>query len=70
MNGGNEEEVLELMIDGGERLCDYALDKWMGDHYHLGEDMRQQMLKEWGANRRGIRPLANRIKSALKSGTL
>ena len=47
------EEVLDIMVDGGKKLCDYALDKWISYSYcgfpptPEDEKMRQEYLKHW-----------------------
>lgn len=59
-----DDEVLRVMIAGGEDLCDHALSKWTGNAYGTDEAMRREYIRRWGIIRRSIRPLAKRIKEA------
>jgi len=62
-----DEEILKIMIDGGEKLCDYALDLWITDKYKLGEAARQQNMKRWSEIKGRIRPLARSIKESWRT---
>jgi hypothetical protein len=59
----DDNEVISIMVNGGEQLCDHALECWIGDKYKLGEEMRQAYIQRWGAIKRRIRKIANQIKS-------
>ncbi len=51
-----EDDVLGVMVDGGEKLCDHALAKWIGNEYHQTEECRAEYVHWWGEVRRAIRP--------------
>lgn len=62
------DEVLRLMIDGGENLCDDAMGKWMNPEYHKGlEDVVMERRTWWSAARRRIREFAREIREWQKS---
>ena len=71
MNEVTDSEVLQIMIDGGERLCDYALDKWIAGDYcgprpwsDQEEKMRQAFILRWKKTRTRMRELGRKIKDA------
>lgn len=57
----SDSEVIKVMVDGGERLCDHALTQWINDAYKLSEDVRQENITRWNALRRRIRDVAKLI---------
>jgi hypothetical protein len=60
-----DREVLRIMVDGAERICQHAEDQWLGGKYGPDEERRRESLKRWATIRRRIRPLANEIKEKL-----
>lgn len=60
-----DREVLRIMIEGGEQLCDAATKKWVNDEYKAGDEMRRDSLQRWAAIRNRIRPLAKELQAKL-----
>ena len=56
-----DREVVKIMVDGGERLCEYALEKWIGNAYQTDEKTRQEYIQRWKAIKARIRPLSKRL---------
>ena len=70
MNEITDQEVFQIMIDGGEKLCDYALTQWISGKYcgprpwsESDEDMRQENIRRWNKIKGKIRPLAKKMRS-------
>lgn len=61
----DKKAILDIMRDGGYKICDHALEQWIGDKYKLGEDMRQIYIREWKAKREEIYALYNELKAIL-----
>ena len=59
-----DREVLDIMKDGGKKLCKYALDQWIGNVYRLDEESRQAHIKRWHEIESRITDLAYKIKEA------
>jgi len=63
-----EKETLGLMVDGGIRLCDYAIDQWSLGKYGISGtrglplDYQYQHVREWESKKTNIRDLQNKIK--------
>ena len=55
-----DKEVIGVMVSGGEKLCDYALQKWIAGDYG-GGDMRIEYIDRWNNIRSRIREIANAI---------
>lgn len=59
-------EVIKVMIDGGERLCDWATEQWVSGKYDGNDlslaDMRKENLLRWTEIRRQIRVLGKRLE--------
>lgn len=60
-------EVINVMIDGGERLCDYATEQWVSGKYdsrdaELSDAMRKENLQRWSEIRKRIRELGRELK--------
>jgi hypothetical protein len=59
-------EVIDVMIDGGERLCDYATDQWLSGKYDRGAEssdaMQKENLQRWSEIRKRIRRLGRELK--------
>lgn len=59
-------EVINVMIDGGDRLCDYATEQWMSGKYDNGREdlmpMRSENLQRWAEIRKRIRELGRELK--------
>ena len=66
MGPKSDREVINIMIQGGEQICDYALSKWIADEYKLGEESRRENIKHWKETRTRIRSLANEMKKQIK----
>jgi hypothetical protein len=62
-------EVIKIMIDGGEKLCDYAIEQWIGDKYKLGEDMRRESILRWNKIKSRIRPLVKELRERKNENT-
>ena len=60
----SDSEVLKIMIDGGEKLCDYALAKWISNAYGTDNETRQESIMRWNEVRRRIRVVAKQFKSS------
>ena len=41
------DEVLQVMTDGGERLCDEAITKWRSGQYGINKDMTNEYIARW-----------------------
>lgn len=63
-------EIVNLMIQGAEEVCYYALNQWYGNKYNCEEDIRQSMIKEWNFKKQSIRPLANILKNQIREGAI
>ena len=66
------QEVLEIMSDGGEKICDHALTQWISGKYcgprpwsDDDEKMRQENIRRWNEIKRMIRPLTKEIKELI-----
>jgi len=57
-------EVISIMVNGGERICDEAIAKWTSGKYGNDADFVQENVMRWEANRRRIRELAKVLKNA------
>jgi hypothetical protein len=55
--------IIDLMVQGGEQICDHALAQWYSNKYQTDEKTKQQSIQEWNAKRRRIRELAKKIKA-------
>lgn len=62
-----DETVLGFMVDGGEQLCEHAIQKWLGFAYGHDEEMRQEHLKRWTETKRRIRPVARAIRESWRA---
>jgi hypothetical protein len=63
-----DEEILNIMVDGGEKLCDYAITQWASYKYATypnptqnDEDTRRESLLRWNQLKSQIRPLAKKL---------
>jgi len=63
----DDDDVINIMVDGGKRLCDYALEQWIGDKYKMGEEVRHQYIAEWKAKKARISPIAKEWKQQIKT---
>lgn len=53
METPTNEDVLRIMIEGGERLCDESVRKWNDpEYYDLGRKTKTAHLLWWSAARR------------------
>jgi hypothetical protein len=59
-------EIIDLMIQGGEQICDYAKTQWISDKYKLGDEMRKQYILEWSEKRRSVRFVGKMMKEILQ----
>lgn len=55
-------EVINIMIDGGNKLCDYATEQWLSGKYGDNDPdqylaMRKENLQRWAEIRRRISEL-------------
>ena len=58
-------EVKKIMIDGGKRLCDYAIEQWVSGKYSTGGKFIQ---KEWNYRQLNIqrwKEIKNRINEEM-----
>lgn len=60
-------EVIKIMVDGGNKLCDYATDRWVSGKYDGGDPelsatMRRENLQRWAEIRRQISVLGKQLK--------
>lgn len=59
-------EVINVMVDGGKKLCDYAEEQWIAGKYDNGNpqfaDMRSDNLKRWAEIRKQINVLAKQLR--------
>lgn len=61
-----DDEVLRVMVEGGEELCDAAPEKWIGNEYESDTVVRGAYLERWAKIRRRIRPLAAELRILLQ----
>jgi len=69
MKEGNFQETFDVMLDGGKKVCEHAIEKWSGDSYGGDEAMKQKNLKRWDTIKSAIRmyvPARNIPLSELK----
>lgn len=57
-----DSEVLQVMIDGGKKLCDYAIEQWEGTKYQMSEAQRLEYKTRWKKIKEMITPLSKNIK--------
>jgi len=58
-----DSEALAIMKDGGLKLCDEALSKWMSPSYYKGlEDLVPERKKYWSDMKGRIRKLYKEIE--------
>ena len=60
-------EVIKVMIDGGNKLCDYATEQWLSGKYSdsdpdLAATMRKENLQRWAEIRRRIGELGKELR--------
>lgn len=53
--------VIKVMIDGGCKLCDYAIEQWNSGKYNLPE-LRPAYVKRWSLIKDRIRVLGRSFK--------
>lgn len=65
------DEVLGIMVDGGKKLCDYAIEQWSSYKYSFhqpptieDEKMRQEYMMRW----RKIKRMINKKEWQHKAG--
>ena len=58
----SDKEVIKIMVDGGEKLCDHAIEQWEGYKYGHDYDLRQGNLLRWKTIKSRIRGIAKEIK--------
>jgi len=46
-NEPTDDEVLRIMVDGGKRLCEYAITQWTADKYGLGHEENYRHIARW-----------------------
>lgn len=66
----SDQEVIQVMIDGGRRLCDYAKEQWVAGKY--GRDNQQMIrdnLQRWNAIECRISELGKLLKGAIREST-
>jgi len=62
------QDILKIMIDGGEQLCNEAMSKWMNPEYCRGlEDIAPERKRWWSEARRQVRIFAKEIKEWQKT---
>jgi hypothetical protein len=42
-----DEEVINAMVDGGRKLCEYAIEQWTKDKYGMGHETNQAYIQRW-----------------------
>jgi hypothetical protein len=59
-------EVINVMVDGGKKVCDYAEEQWLSGKYDGDDpklaDMRRDNLKRWSEIRKQINVLAKQLR--------
>lgn len=60
-------EVIKVMVDGGNKLCDYATEQWLSGKYDGGDPelsaaMRRENLQRWAEIHRQISVLGKQLK--------
>jgi len=58
----SDSEVINIMVDGGHRVCDHAQRQWIADKYNLGEEVRRENIQRWKAIRKRITELGRLLK--------
>lgn len=61
-----DDEVLGIMIDGGVKLCDYAIEKWISDGYGMSHEVKQQYIRRWRAIQQRVREIGKETRRQLK----
>lgn len=66
-------EVISIMIDGGNKLCDYATDQWLSGKYDSNDPdqsfaIRKENLQRWAEIRRRISELGKELRELHPKG--
>lgn len=57
-----DKEVISVMVNGGERLCDEAIKKWYGGEYGQERELIRENIQRWLYIKRRIRELASLLR--------
>jgi hypothetical protein len=66
----SDREVIGIMVDGGKRVCDHAIEQWLSGKYDFpapeyaeeNRKRRREHEQRWKAIRERIGEIAKRIK--------
>lgn len=57
----SKSEVVGIMKDGGMKLCDYAIEQWASDKYHMSKDVTNEWILRWKYIREQIKIIAREL---------
>ena len=58
-------EVVRIMIDGGKKLCDYALEQWIANKYQMDEEARRYHITRWKVIKDRITVVGHALREAI-----
>jgi hypothetical protein len=61
-----DRDVLNIMRDGADTICDHASRKWMANEYGTSEQMRQDSLKQWREKRQRAHEIISELREQIK----
>jgi len=59
-------EAINVLRDGANRLCDYAVEQWMSDKYKMGHEACQENIRRWRMIREKCHELIKDMKEKSK----
>jgi len=59
-------EAINIMILGGEQLCEHAKERCIANIYQMDDETRRENILRWNNIKNRIRPLANILKVLAK----
>lgn len=61
--GVTDEEVIRIMLDGGRKLCDYAMGQWTGNKYQMSHEECLYNYQRWRHIRDRMKIVADSLRS-------
>ncbi len=62
----SNKEILKLMKEGAEKICDNAIMNWCSERYRTDQETKKRFLNEWKIKKQRVNEVYEMLKKDLK----